>query len=350
MQTERTDTGSNSNASMAKPRGATHLGLAVLSAACAWALLTAAAAPAANVTVGSPLTATFASANIGSISTLVNSSLGEPGSNVTSPTDGLIVRWRVQGAAGGPFRLRVVTPVSGATYTGGGSTGPGIPLGLDVETFSAALPIKAGQSIGLDNTASGDKIGIAGVPGSAYVFWNPQLGDGATTTGTGPGSGAELAFNAEIQPPPTVSSVAPASGTFQGGTGVVIAGSDFVGVKGVSFGTTPAQSFGVGSEGQITAVAPPAAGPGAVDVTVTTIAGKSTARPAGQFTYTACIVPKLKQKKLKGARKALRNAGCTLGTVKRTKNAGKRAKLIKQSAKPTTFLPPGAKVNVKLGK
>jgi IPT/TIG domain-containing protein/PASTA domain-containing protein len=325
------------------------LGLGLLAGACTLALLAPGSAPAANVTVGSPLTATFGPATIGSGAvTLLNTALPEPGANVTSPIDGAIVRWRIQGASGGPFRLRVLTPVSGTTYTGGGSTGAETPKGPGLETFTTVLPIKAGQTVALDNTLSSDQIGAAAPPGAGFVFWFPQLADGEAKAGIGP-QPIELAYNAEVQPPPTVSSVAPSSGSIQGGTGVVITGNDFGSVKSVAFGATPAQSFGVGSENQITAVAPAAAGPGPVDVTVTTVAGKSSTTPGDQFTYTACVAPKLKKKKLKAARKALVKAGCALGKVKRVGKAGKKARVIKQSAKPGTILPPGAKVNVKLG-
>ena len=80
---------------------------------------------------------------------------------------------------------------------------------------------------------------------------------------------------------------------------------------------------------------------------MTTAAGKSATLPADQFTYTVCLVPKLKGKKLKAARKALTKADCKLGKVKGHKS--KSAKVKKQSAKPGTALPPGTKVNVKLG-
>ena len=36
-----------------------------------------------------------------------------PGANLTSPADGTIVRWRIVEATGGPFYLRVLTPVGG---------------------------------------------------------------------------------------------------------------------------------------------------------------------------------------------------------------------------------------------
>ena len=77
----------------------------------------ASAAQAANITVGSPLTGAFTAESIGITGTLFNSSLAEPGANTASPVNGAIVRWRVQGAKGGPFSLRVLHPNGTGAYT-----------------------------------------------------------------------------------------------------------------------------------------------------------------------------------------------------------------------------------------
>ena len=52
-----------------------------------------------------------------SVQTLFNTALPEKGANLTSPVDGAIVRWRMQDAEGGPFRLRILRPNgSGAVH------------------------------------------------------------------------------------------------------------------------------------------------------------------------------------------------------------------------------------------
>jgi len=80
-------------------------------------------------------------------------------------------------------------------------------------------------------------------------------------------------------------------------------------------------------------------------VSVTTVAG--TATSPQQFTYTACVVPKLNGKKLKAAKKALAKAECKLGKVKKLKGATtKTGKVKSQSPKPGKVLTPGAKVSV----
>lgn len=112
----------------------------------------------------------------------------------------------------------------------------------------------------------------------------------------------------------------------------------------------PAKSFTVVSESQVTAVAPAVEKPAPVDITVSTIAGTSAVTAADRFTYKACIVPKLKQKTLKAAKKKLKKAGCKAGKV--TKRGGVTAKtgrVVKQSKNAGGKLAPGTKINVILG-
>ncbi|WP_039825302.1 IPT/TIG domain-containing protein, partial [Nocardia testacea] len=73
---------------------------------------------------------------------------------------------------------------------------------------------------------------------------------------------------------PTLSTVSPASGTAAGGTTVTITGTALTGATTVSFGATPATSFVVDSDTQITAIAPSGAA-GTILVTVTTPGGTS---------------------------------------------------------------------------
>ena len=82
---------------------------------------------------------------------------------------------------------------------------------------------------------------------------------------------------------PVVSSISPNTGLADGGTTVTITGSGFTGATSVSFGSTPADSFTVDNDTQITAVSP--AGSGTVDITVTTSGGTSATSRADQFAY-----------------------------------------------------------------
>ncbi|MDX6627654.1 MAG: trimeric autotransporter adhesin [Solirubrobacterales bacterium] len=311
-------------------------------------LCLAATAGAAPVTVGSPLTGAFTQSETGETeATLLDLTSGEPGAHATSPVTGAVVRWHLLLGAGGPFTLRVLHPVGGSVYSGVGSSAPVVASG-GLETFSTALPIQAGDTVGLD-IPKNIKLGVFFTPTSSVAAWVPPLLEGTTRPYSLAAATGEYGFNAVVQPQPTVALVSPASGSFKGGSAVTIAGTDFAAVSAVKFGANPATSFTVGSEGQITAVAP-AGKRGAVDITVTTVAGTSPVALADQFTYTACLVPRLKDKKLKAAKKKLRKAGCKVGVVKRKKGVtAKAGEVVKQSRNPGGSLPPGTKVNITLG-
>jgi hypothetical protein len=151
------------------------------------------------VTLGSPLTnPALTPTPIGSVSTLSQTAL--PGTTLVAPFNGTIVSWKVIGASGGPYKLRVVRPVGGGLFTGAGTATSGAITGTGVLTFSANLPIRAGDMIGLDPTADGDTIGFhPAAPGATFRFWTPVLADGgAGRAPTVPTSAGELGFNATI--------------------------------------------------------------------------------------------------------------------------------------------------------
>lgn len=89
-----------------------------------------------------------------------------------------------------------------------------------------------------------------------------------------------------VVPPPSIASVAPASGSTLGGTVVTLTGTNLTGASAVTFGGTAAASFTVDSATQVTATTPAHAA-GAVNVVVTTPGG--TATRTGGFTYVALV-------------------------------------------------------------
>ena len=88
-------------------------------------------------------------------------------------------------------------------------------------------------------------------------------------------------------PPPTVTSISPASGPTAGGTVVTINGANFTNAT-VKFGSAPATVMG-NTGTQLTVTSP--AGSGTVDVIVTNAGGSSTPGAADRFTYTAPSPP-----------------------------------------------------------
>jgi len=109
-------------------------------------------------------------------------------------------------------------------------------------------------------------------------------GDANVTVSTVGGSNRQTAATKYMfLPAPTVSEIAPASGPQKGGTKVTIRGRDFAGTVSVRFGTRRATGVHVISSSKLTASAP--AGSGTVYVTVTTVGGLSTNRPAARYHY-----------------------------------------------------------------
>lgn len=305
-----------------------------------------ASANATIVTVGEPSTTPVTSATVGSAATIIDSALATSGANLTSPVSGTIIRWHVSGFEGGPWKLRVLTPLGGIGYTGSGTSAGQVVSGPATQAFSTNLPIQAGQMIAVDNTNSSDKIGA--IAGGSYSFFAPPLADGASGNATGPASGATFTFAAEVLPPPAITAIAPAAGSIKGGTPVVITGANFAEVKGVNFGSAPASGFTVNSESQITAIAPASATLKQEAVAVTTVSG--TASSAQPFVYKGCKVPKLGHATLKAAKKRIRKAGCKVGIVgKKPGVTAKTGRVVRQTPKPGKLLAPGSKVSIKLG-
>jgi RHS repeat-associated protein len=105
--------------------------------------------------------------------------------------------------------------------------------------------------------------------GTQYASsFSGTIGALLTATGTG-GGGGSCPTGSASGSGPIVTGVSPCTGSTSGGTSVTITGSNFTGVTGVKFGTTPASSYSVTSSTSITAVSP-AGSTGPVDVTVTT--------------------------------------------------------------------------------
>jgi hypothetical protein len=106
-----------------------------------------------------------------------------------------------------------------------------------------------------------------------------------TPAGTSPVTPADqFTYTGSQSSGPTVSSVSPNSGSTAGGYMVVISGTNLNYPTAVYFGTTPAAIIGY-DDSSVGVIAPPAQGPGTVDVTVVTSAGTSPISPADQFTY-----------------------------------------------------------------
>jgi hypothetical protein len=325
------------------------IGLVAAMAVSVWALA-ASAAEANTITVGSVLPPAPTSEPVGEVQTFLNTALPEKGANLSSPVSGAIVRWRLQGAKGGPFYLRVLRPNGLGAYTAIAKSDPATVTSAGLQTFTANLPIKAGDVLAVDPTNAADELGFATSAGAAFTTIFPTPFEGATVPAREPKSGKELELSAEVQPTPAITSISPTSGSVTGGTEVKITGTDLTGGSAVKFGTVPAASFKVESDTEIIATAPASAKVNTVDVTVTTLAGTSATGRSDRFTYTGCVVPKLNKKKLGKAKDLIKDAGCKVGKVTRRHGVTNRTgKVVKQGPKAGKVVARGTKVNVKLG-
>jgi hypothetical protein len=119
-----------------------------------------------------------------------------------SPVSGVITRWRVATATfGDSVTLRVLRVESAFDGTSTGiATGAPQILSLPLNTFTSRLPIKAGETIGL-NTGGDPQVVIENGAKGTITRISPILGDGETRGPGGfvNGNGA-LALNADVEP------------------------------------------------------------------------------------------------------------------------------------------------------
>jgi hypothetical protein len=322
------------------------------------ALAFCAVAGAANVTIGPNLTSGTwfpEPCDPSPTCTVANYELGTSGTTLTSPVRGAVVGFDViGGATPGTYRLRTVQPAGAAYSWIFKNEAPAVNVmpNPGVQSYSAALPILAGDTVALTMSNGASISYLEGTGNSS--FWEVEPPEKGHTTSL-PEPGFVLGFSAEIQPVPTIGSLSVASGPTTGGTTVTIAGTDLENASSVTFGKVAA-TITADSQSQITVTAPATSTVGAVPVTVKTVAGRVSA--GEQFTYDVatapvpklqCVVPKLTGKTLTAAKKALTKAHCKLGKVEKLGGAtAKSGKVSKQGSKAGAKLAAGSKVTVTL--
>ncbi len=191
----------------------------------------------------------------------------------------------------------------------------GLMLTLECEGETAPTPRVTGLSVSGGATSGGNVVdilgeGLAGVTsvqfgGNASVHVQPlspyavaavaPAGAGGTVdvTVSGPGDNSATAegnhytYSTPVvtENSPVVESVAPSSGPLSGDTVVTIKGSHLAGAFSVEFDGTPSTQVTPVSGSEVQAVAPAAAFPARVDITVTTSAGGSAPTLADSFVY-----------------------------------------------------------------
>jgi hypothetical protein len=126
---------------------------------------------------------------------------------------------------------------------------------------------------------------VAGSPYTVTVMTQPATETCVVSNGSGTIAGSNIT-NVDVScfsNVPSVTGVAPTSGSSSGNTVVTITGDNFTGVTGVSFDGIPASGLNVMSDTVLT-VATPAHAQGVVDIVITGPAGSATL--SNGFTYT----------------------------------------------------------------
>jgi hypothetical protein len=157
------------------------------------------------VTIGSNLDSAPASLTGGGVTFSQRNLLRshQAAGGLTSPINGVVVRWEVKaGNPAPPARLRVVRPGGSAvSATGAGTSATEDPLELTTTAFAVnpGLPIKVGDGVGIDTDTGGVYFNHEADVGQLNA-WNPPLVDGAAPRSPVIRSDLELLLQATIEP------------------------------------------------------------------------------------------------------------------------------------------------------
>jgi hypothetical protein len=194
-----------------------------------------------------------------------------------------------------------VETVAPATVAEAWAVNPAVtmaPVPAVQSTTPAGGPLAGGTQVTIDGSGFNavTSVNFGSQPAASYSVISPTEISATSPAGAGTANievmtnrgVSVLGSSGQFDYTPTVSGVSPKSGPATGGTAVTISGSGFTNATAVSFGGVPATSFSIGSDGVITAQAPPGPG-GTFDVTVTTPGGASSTSSSDQFAYLAVV-------------------------------------------------------------
>jgi len=160
------------------------------------ALILPASASAETTAIGNPLTHSFnfsfGACPAGCTGVQVTQAAGGPA--LSSPVNGAVTQWSVRtGQIGATYRLRVLRPVSGLTYTFAGSSAvsPAVPDAMDlIRNYASSVPIQQGDRVGLE-AVSGPGVPLhTGPPATIADTW--------AFTSTSPNDGSSQLFAADV--------------------------------------------------------------------------------------------------------------------------------------------------------
>jgi hypothetical protein len=335
-------------------------------------VLFAGAAPAvsraATVTVGSDLSAAVTVDNGCEAGSCTRTLLSLGGTEVRSPVDGVVVRWRAVGA--GLVHLRLARRDAGGAWRAGPAT-PAVafPAGAERGEWAARLPIAAGDFIGVGGGV-GSGVFLAGhcdcpqFPGTATaLFWLPLLTDGETRAPLAR-DGLEPLVNVDIETDADrdgfgddTQDCAPADPAVHENCGATPQpGSSPASPQPGSSPASPSPSApapsapgtGGGDPAPASPATPPAPG-SRMPASPPAIAPATRPANAPRRSAARCRVPNLRGRTLAAARRALRARNCRIGVVTRVRARGvARGRVLSHRPRAGRVLPTGTRVNVRV--
>jgi hypothetical protein len=185
--------------------------------------------------------------------------------------------------------LSAPVPAVSGLGTSTGTTGGGVSVVISGSGFTGATAVLFG-SVPASFTFNSDTSITATAPAQAAGVVDVTV---TNPSGTSPTVSADQ-FTYTPAPAPVLSSLSANSAPASGGSTITITGSNLLGTVAVNFGTTPAASFTINSDTQLTVVVP-AAPVGTVDVQITTWSGLSAPSlapsTASRFSFTLVAAP-----------------------------------------------------------
>ncbi len=185
-----------------------------------------------------------------------------------------ILTFRSAGQIAPPPIVTSIAPTSG-------TTAGGTPITITGTGFVTGASVTFGATAATNVVVASSTTITANTPAHATGAVNVTVTNADGQSNTLPNG---YTFNSP-NPPPTVGSIAPTSGTTAGGTSVTISGTGFLPNASVTFGATPGTNAVVASSTSITATTPAHAA-GAVNVVVTNTDGQNGTLPNG-YTYNS---------------------------------------------------------------
>ncbi|MBL8696327.1 MAG: IPT/TIG domain-containing protein [Planctomycetes bacterium] len=212
-------------------------------------------------------------------------------------------------ASSGPLQSPTLWSVGAGSTVDVGSIVAGAAGGPSIQYFSTAGPLRVSPGNSTAVTVGGTGLGpgsSATVPGDAMFVFSAQSSAGGTAltlqlfvlTSAAPGlynllitdssgrSAIEVGAIEVVAPPPSISTVAPATASAAGGEEITILGTGFLSGSSVIFGDQKSPSVTFVSPQQIRAVTPASTGAIGLDVIVVSPDGQE-GRKSGVFSFQA---------------------------------------------------------------